>query len=217
VSLLRRYFNSLYPLACTWLRNLAPSYPGCTLISSRTIILIQVDPLHVSSDFSARLRCSYPTRVFGIGIYQLPSSLQVPTSLALTHPCLVGLCSAQPFISERSSFAVSPTNSYWTSRGADSLRSPAHATYRVAIARGIRIGPLGPFCDTLSSLVGTVAASFHNLFNFSSIDRRVQDSLSCIRSCRPGTNRKGHIVTVCAHTGLDIQCVLLLINSSQRP
>jgi hypothetical protein len=76
VSLLRRYFNSLYPLACTWLRNLAQSYPGCTLIPSRTIILIQVDPLHASSHFSARSRCSYPTPVFGIGIYQLPSSLQ---------------------------------------------------------------------------------------------------------------------------------------------
>jgi hypothetical protein len=130
VSLLRRYFNSLYPLACTWLRNLARRYPGCTLIPSRTILPIQVDPL-VSSYISARLRRSYPTFVFDISIYYLSST---PSNITGIRPSLPACqCSAQQFISERSSFAVSPTKSYWTFRGAhDSLNSipRSHATYR---------------------------------------------------------------------------------------
>jgi hypothetical protein len=108
VSLLRRYFNTLYPLAFTLLRNLVQSYPGCTLIPSRRIPPVQADLLTYLCHFSARSRCSRPPWTCEIDLDRLP---QLPSNITRFRPPLPapGLCSAQPFISERRSFAVGST------------------------------------------------------------------------------------------------------------
>jgi hypothetical protein len=109
VSLLRRYFNTLYPLASTLLRNLVQSYPGCTLIPS--------DKSHSFKHISSH---TFPVTSPHAHATHIPLGRTTSTSpacpVAVQHnwlsptPALApGLCSAQPFISERRSFAVSST------------------------------------------------------------------------------------------------------------
>ena len=127
VSLLRRYFNTLYPVAFTLLRNLVQSYAGCTLIPSRHIShSFKHASSHTYRPFSARSRCSHPPWV-------------CPTSISTAY------------------HRYQPTQLVFVHRGRPRLAKDAfprsHATYR-AIARGIRSGPLGPFCDTLLNFRG---------------------------------------------------------------
>jgi hypothetical protein len=114
VSLLRRYFNTLYPLAFTLLRNLVRSYAGCTLIPSRHIShSFKHIPSHTCCHFLGTLTLLISTlRVhdsdIDIDIDRLPPLPSITTRFRPPLPA-PGLCSAQPFISERRSFAVSST------------------------------------------------------------------------------------------------------------
>ena len=158
VSLLRRYFNTLYPVAFTLLRNLVQSYAGCTLIPSRHIShSFKHASSHTYRPFSARSRCSHPPWVCPTSISTAYHRYQ-PTQLVFVHPCLHRVC-VQLSRSSRNDAVLPlvPPKFYWTFRGRPRLAKDAfprsHATYR-AIARGIRSGPLGPFCDTLLNFRG---------------------------------------------------------------
>ena len=170
VSLLRRYFNTLYPVAFTLLRNLVQSYAGCTLIPSRHIShSFKHASSHTYRPFSARSRCSHPPWVCPTSISTAYHRYQ-PTQLVFVHPCLHRVC-VQLSRSSRNDAVLPlvPPQSYWMFRGAhDSLKthSPAltQPTVRSLEASGAdRLDPSATLCSTF---VGTAAALLYHLYRF---------------------------------------------------
>lgn len=180
---LRRYFNSLYPLASAWLRNLAAKLPGLHFNTQ------SINPTRWSRSprtpfiaLSAPLGCPSPTWLFGLEHLLAPSHTDTAhhhaaqqSRLRLSLPLPVSCVQLSRSLRNDAVLPLVRSKSYWTFRGAhDSLttHSPALTQPTVPSLEPSGADRLDPSATRCSTFAGTASASSHILHVLLSIDRR---------------------------------------------
>ena len=152
------------------LRRLVQAIRACTLIPGRHIPPVRAHPLATPFIASRHPRAThlFPSALWTLDIDNLPP--KPPNTAArcpLPIPARAGLCSAQPFISERRTFAVSSPPPILLDvprrpRLAKDAFPRSHATFRAIAREASGADRLDPPTTRCSSSAGTVAAPFHS-------------------------------------------------------